>query len=75
MPSNSKVWTTRSGQHLAYTRLLFDQGKIVLGDAATDGAIGVIVWRVESAKEMQRIHDAGLPFVSTLQKRLKYDYR
>ena len=29
------------GQHLAYTRQLFDQGKIILGGAATDGAIGV----------------------------------
>jgi uncharacterized protein YciI len=45
------------GQHLAYTRQLFDQGKIVLGGAATDGAIGIIVWRVDSAEEMQRIYD------------------
>jgi uncharacterized protein YciI len=45
------------GQHMAYTRQLFEQGKIVLGGAATDGAIGVIVWRVDSAEEMQRIYD------------------
>jgi len=45
------------GQHQAYTRQLFDQGKIVLGGAATDGAIGIIVWRVESAEGMQRIYD------------------
>jgi hypothetical protein len=31
------------GQHLAYTWKLFDQGKIVLGGAATNGAIGIIV--------------------------------
>ena len=45
------------GQHMAYTKQLFDQGKIVLGGAATDGAIGVIVWRVDSAEEMQRLYD------------------
>jgi len=47
------------GQHMAYTRQLFDQGKIILGGAATDGAIGVIVWRVDSAEEMQRIYETG----------------
>ena len=46
------------GQHLAYTQKLFDRGKIVLGGAATDGAIGVIVWRVDSAEEMQRIYES-----------------
>ena len=56
-PSNSRVWTTRSGQHQDYVRKLFDQGKIVLDGAATDGAIGIIVWRVDSAEEMQRIYD------------------
>jgi len=30
------------GQHMAYTRQLFDQGKNILGGAATDGAIGII---------------------------------
>ena len=45
------------GQHMAYTKQLFDQGKIVLGGAATDGAIGIIVWRVDSAEEMQRIYE------------------
>jgi uncharacterized protein len=44
------------GQHMAYTTQLFDQGKIILGGAATDGAIGVIVWRVDSAEEMQRLY-------------------
>ena len=45
------------GQHQAYTRQLFDQGKIVLGGAATDGAIGIIVWRMDSAEEMLRIYE------------------
>ena len=40
------------GQHMDYTRELFDQGKIVLAGAATDGAIGIIMWRVDSAEEM-----------------------
>ena len=39
------------GQHQAYTRQLFEQGKIVLGGAGTDGATGVIVWRVDSAEK------------------------
>jgi hypothetical protein len=30
-------------QHQAYTKQLFDQGKMVLGGAATNGAIGIIV--------------------------------
>ena len=42
---------------MAYTRQLIDQGKIVLGSAATNGAIGIIVWRGDSAEEMQRIYD------------------
>jgi hypothetical protein len=45
------------GQHQAYTSQLFDKGKIILGGAATDGAIGIIVWRVDSAEEIQRIYD------------------
>ena len=45
------------GQHMAYVQQLFDQGKIILGGAATDGAIGIIVWRVDSAEEMPRIYD------------------
>jgi uncharacterized protein YciI len=44
-------------QHLAYVRRLFDQGKLLLGGAATDGAIGVLVLRVASAEEAQRIFD------------------
>ncbi len=45
------------GEHMAYTKRLFDEGKIVLGGAATDGAIGVIVWKVGSAEEGRRIFD------------------
>lgn len=45
------------GEHAAYTRRLFDEGKIILGGAATDGAIGVIVWRLGSAEEAQRIFE------------------
>ena len=45
------------GEHFAYTKRLFDDGKIVLGGAATDGAIGVIVWKLSSAEEARRIFD------------------
>jgi uncharacterized protein YciI len=45
------------GEHMAYTRRLFDEGKIVLGGAATDGALGVIVWKLGSAEEARRIFD------------------
>jgi uncharacterized protein YciI len=48
---------TVMGEHAAYTRRLFDQGKIVLGGAATDGSIGVIVWKVGSAEEARSIFD------------------
>ena len=50
------------GEHFAYTRRLFDEGKIVLGGAATDGAIGVIVWRVGSPEEAREIfeHDPAV---------------
>ena len=45
----------RDGAVHGPTRQLFDQGKIILGGAAADGAIGVIAWRVDSAEEMQGI--------------------
>jgi uncharacterized protein YciI len=48
---------TVMGEHAAYTSRLFDQGKIVLGGAATDGSIGVIVWKVGSAEEARNIFD------------------
>jgi hypothetical protein len=47
---------TVMGQHMAYTRHLFDQGKIVLGGATTDGAIGTVVWRVDSAARTPQSH-------------------
>jgi uncharacterized protein YciI len=45
------------GEHAAYTRRLFEEGKILLGGAAPDGAIGVIVWRLGSAEEARRIFE------------------
>ena len=50
------------GEHAAYTRRLFDEGKIILGGAATDGAIGVIVWKVGPAEEAREIfgHDPAV---------------
>jgi len=45
------------GEHQAYTKRLFDEGKIVLGGAATDGAIGVIVWKLGSAEEAREVFE------------------
>ena len=44
-------------QHMKYVRHLFDQGKIILGGAATDGAIGILVYRVDSAEEARCLFD------------------
>ncbi|MDD1678967.1 MAG: YciI family protein [Methanomicrobiales archaeon] len=44
-------------RHFAYTKRLFEQGKIILGGAATDGAIGILVLRVESEEEAHEIFD------------------
>ncbi|MEN6342073.1 MAG: YciI family protein [Methanospirillum sp.] len=44
-------------QHFAYVQRLFDQGKLLLGGAATDGAIEVLVYRVDSADEARRFFD------------------
>ena len=43
--------------HFAYNRKLFDEGKILIGGAATNGAIGIIILRVGSAEEGQQIHE------------------
>ena len=43
-------------QHLAL-RPHSSTGKLLLGGAATDGAIGVLIYRVNSAEEAQRIFD------------------
>ena len=45
------------GEHFAYNRMLFEEGKILLGGAATDGAIGIIILRVGSAEEAQQIYE------------------
>jgi len=45
------------GEHFAYNRRLFEEGKILLGGAATDGAIGIIILRVGSAEEAQQIYE------------------
>ncbi len=44
-------------EHAAYNRRLFDQGKILLGGAATDGAIGIIVLRVGSPEEGREVFE------------------
>ncbi len=44
-------------EHGAYTRRFFDEGKILLGGAATNGAIGIIVWRLSSAEEARQIFE------------------
>ena len=45
------------GEHFAYNRKLFEEGKILLGGAATDGAVGIIVLRVGSAEEAHQIYE------------------
>ena len=45
------------GAHFAYNDRLFAEGKILLGGAATDGAIGIIVLRVGSAEEAWEIYE------------------
>jgi uncharacterized protein YciI len=48
---------TVMGEYSAYVRHLFNQGKIILGGAATDGSIGILFFRADSAEEAQRIFD------------------
>jgi uncharacterized protein YciI len=43
--------------HSAYNRKLFERGKILLAGAATDGAIGIIVYRVESPEEIREMYE------------------
>ena len=45
------------GEHFAYNRKLLEEGKILLGGAATDGAIGIILLRVGSAEEARHIYE------------------
>jgi len=44
-------------EHFVYTRKLFDEGKILIGGAAANGAIGIIVLRVGSAEEARQIYE------------------
>jgi uncharacterized protein len=45
------------GQHFLYTKDLFGRGKIIIGGAATDGSIGIIVFRAGSPEEARQIFD------------------
>jgi uncharacterized protein len=45
------------GRHMDYVRDLFDQGKIILGGAAPDGSVGILVYRADSAEEARRLFD------------------
>ena len=44
-------------EHAAYNRRLFDRGKILLGGAAADGAIGILVLRADSPDEAREIFE------------------
>jgi len=46
------------GRHKAYVKDLFDRGNLVLGGAATDGSVGVLVYRVDSAEEAQKLFES-----------------
>ena len=48
---------TAMDEHFLYAKGLFDRGKIILGGAATDGSIGIIVFREDSPEEARRIFD------------------
>jgi len=50
------------GEHMAYTMGLFNEGKIILGGAAMNGAIGIIVWKLSSVEEAREIfeHDPAV---------------
>jgi len=45
------------GQHFLYSRGLFDEGKIIIGGAATDGSIGIIIFRAGSPEEARQIFE------------------
>jgi hypothetical protein len=45
------------GEYFAYNRRLFEEGKILMGGAATDGAIGIIILRVGSEEEARQIYE------------------
>jgi uncharacterized protein len=64
------------GEHFAYNRRLFEQGKILVGGAATDGAIGIIILMVDSPEEAGEIYEndpavkAGIGYPELHQFRL-----
>ena len=43
------------GEHKAYVQDLFDEGKIILGGAATDGMLDVLIYHVDTAEEARRL--------------------
>ena len=45
------------GEHMAYTGKLFREGRIVIGGAATDGSLGIIIYRVNSPEEARDLFD------------------
>jgi uncharacterized protein YciI len=45
------------GRHMNYVRNLFADGKILLGGAATDGAVGILIYRVNSEEEAMHLFD------------------
>ena len=45
------------GQHMDYVKNLFHNGKIILGGAAADGAVGILIYRVDSAEEARHLFD------------------
>jgi uncharacterized protein YciI len=62
-------------EHFAYPNRLFHQGKIVLGGAATDGAIGVIIWRVESAEEAREIFENDPAVIANVGEAELHEFR
>jgi uncharacterized protein YciI len=44
-------------EHMIYVKGLFDKGKILFAGAATDGTVGIIVYRADSADEAQQLYD------------------
>jgi uncharacterized protein len=44
-------------RHKDYAKNLFERGKIIFGGAAPDGTLGILVYRVDSAEEAQRLFD------------------
>jgi len=45
---------TAMREHREYVRHLFEQGKVVMSGDSTDGSVGVVLYRVDSADEARR---------------------